>query len=85
MSSKSFAEVLEKIRTLEFKEEFDMIVAIANGGSISAGLLNPPLYFGISFLGIALRVGGFVESALEYRYTVAEAEFTGCQSKAVVR
>lgn len=55
MSSKSFAEVLEKIRTLEFKEEFDMIVAIANGGIISAALLNQRLNIDIQLLKLNLR------------------------------
>ena len=55
MSSKSFAEVLEKIRTLEFKEEFDMIVAIANGGIIPAALLNQRLNIDIQLLKLNLR------------------------------
>lgn len=55
MNSKSFAEVLEKIRTLEFKEEFDMIVAIANGGIIPAALLNQRLNIDIQLLKLNLR------------------------------
>lgn len=43
MNSKSFAEVLERFRTIEFKESFDLIVAIANGGIIPAALLNQRL------------------------------------------
>lgn len=55
MNSKTFAEVLEKIRTLEFKEEFDMIVAIANGGVIPAALLNQRLNIDIQLLKLNLR------------------------------
>lgn len=55
MNSKSFAEVLEKIRTLEFKEKFDMIVAIANGGIIPAALLNQRLNIDIQLLKLNLR------------------------------
>lgn len=55
MNSKSFAEVLEKIRTLEFKEKFDMIVAIANGGIIPAVLLNQRLNIDIQLLKLNLR------------------------------
>lgn len=58
MNSKSFAEVLEKIRTLEFKEEFDMIVAIANGGVIPAALLNQRLNIDIQLLKLNLRDAG---------------------------
>ena len=55
MNSKSFAEVLEKIRTLEFKEKLDMIVAIANGGIIPAALLNQRLNIDIQLLKLNLR------------------------------
>jgi xanthine phosphoribosyltransferase len=36
---KSFAEVLERFRTIVIDEEFDLIVAIANGGIVPAGIL----------------------------------------------
>lgn len=36
---KSFAEVLERFRTIVIDEPFDLIVAIANGGLVPAGIL----------------------------------------------
>ncbi len=39
MAAKSFAEVLERFRTIAIDEEFDLIVAIANGGIVPAGIL----------------------------------------------
>ena len=36
---KSFAEVIERFRTIPFDEPFDLIVAIANGGIVPAGIL----------------------------------------------
>ena len=35
--AKTMEEVLERFRTIEFHEDFDMIVAIANGGIVPAG------------------------------------------------
>ena len=37
---KSFVEVLERIRTIEIPETFDIVVAIANGGIIPAAIIN---------------------------------------------
>jgi len=39
MAEKSFAEVLERFRTIVIDEEFDLIVAVANGGIVPAGIL----------------------------------------------
>ncbi len=36
---KSFAEVLERFRTIVIDEPFDLIVAIANGGLVPAGIV----------------------------------------------
>lgn len=36
---KSFEEVLERFRTIRIDEEFDLIVAVANGGIVPAGIL----------------------------------------------
>jgi hypoxanthine phosphoribosyltransferase len=36
---KSFAEVIERFRGMRFEESFDLIVAIANGGIVPAGIL----------------------------------------------
>ncbi len=52
---KSFEEVLEKFKTIEFKDEFDLIVAIANGGIIPAAILNQRLNLNIELLKINWR------------------------------
>lgn len=53
--NKTFAEVLERFRTISFIENFDMIVAIANGGIIPAAILNQRLNVDIQLLKINLR------------------------------
>lgn len=40
---KTMEEVLERFRTIEFHDDFDMIVAIANGGIVPAGIINQRL------------------------------------------
>ncbi len=55
MNAKSFTEVLEKFRTIEFAEKFDLIVAIANGGVIPAALLNQRLNVELQLLKLNLR------------------------------
>ena len=55
MAGKSFEEVMERFRTIAFDEQFDMIVAIANGGIIPAAILNQRLDVGVQLLKINLR------------------------------
>lgn len=55
MKSKSFKEVMQRFREVEFHENFDMIVAIANGGIIPAVIINQRLNIEIQFLKISLR------------------------------
>ncbi len=55
MNDKSFEVVAERIRTVKFREEFDMIVAIANGGIIPAALLNQRLNVEFQLLKLHLR------------------------------
>ncbi|MDR1738403.1 MAG: phosphoribosyltransferase [Candidatus Symbiothrix sp.] len=52
---KSFDEVLQGFREIEFAEKFDMIVAIANGGIIPAAILNQRLDTDVFLLKINLR------------------------------
>lgn len=52
---KTYAEVLERFRNIQFSESFDTIVAIANGGIIPAAILNQRLDIGIQLLKINLR------------------------------
>lgn len=52
---KSFDEVLQRFRDIEFNETFDFIVAIANGGIIPAAIINQRLNTGVELLKINLR------------------------------
>jgi hypoxanthine phosphoribosyltransferase len=53
--SKSWEEVAGRIRSMDFKESFDLIVAIANGGIIPAALLNQRLQLPIELLKLSYR------------------------------
>jgi len=55
MYDKTFEEVLERFRTISFAENFDMIVAVANGGIIPAAILNQRFNIEIQLLKINLR------------------------------
>jgi xanthine phosphoribosyltransferase len=55
MQEKTFDKVLEKFRNITLVENFDMIVAIANGGIIPAAILNQRLNLEIQLLRINLR------------------------------
>lgn len=55
MYDKTFEEVLERFRSISFAENFDMIVAIANGGIIPAAILNQRFNIEIQLLKINLR------------------------------
>ena len=58
MMFKSFEEIAEKFRNIRFKEEFDLIVAIANGGVIPAAILNQRLGLDLQLLKINFRDTG---------------------------
>lgn len=53
--SKTFEEVIQKFREIEFHETFDLIVAIANGGIVPAAILNQRLDAEVQLLKINLR------------------------------
>lgn len=53
--NKSMDEVMDKFRTITFNEQFDIIVAIANGGIIPATIINQRLQKEIHLLKINLR------------------------------
>ena len=55
MYTKTFEEVLDRFRNIQFEEKFDLIVAIANGGIIPAAILNQRLDVGVELLKINLR------------------------------
>lgn len=54
-NNKTFEEVLQKFREIEFRETFDIIVAIANGGIVPAAIINQKLDVEIKLLKINLR------------------------------
>lgn len=53
--TKSFEEVLQRFREIEFDENYDLIVAIANGGIIPAAIINQRLNLELHLLKINLR------------------------------
>lgn len=53
--TKTFEEVMDRFHTIAFDDEFDMIVAIANGGIVPAGIINQRLQKEIHLLKINLR------------------------------
>ena len=55
LPTKSFEELLQKFREMKFEENFDMIVAIANGGVIPAAIINQRLNVEFNLLKINLR------------------------------
>ena len=55
MQGKTFEEVMERFRSIIFNEQFDLIVAIANGGIIPAAIINQRLNIEIQLLKINLR------------------------------
>lgn len=52
---KTFEMVMQRFREITFQEQFDMIVAIANGGIIPAAILNQRLNLRMELLRINLR------------------------------
>jgi xanthine phosphoribosyltransferase len=55
LSTKSFEEVLQRFRDIDFEENFDLIVAIANGGVIPAAIINQRLNIELNLIKINLR------------------------------
>lgn len=53
--AKTFEEVIERFRSITFDDEFDLIVAIANGGIVPAGIINQRLQKEVHLLKINLR------------------------------
>ena len=48
-------EVMDRFRSITFEDEFDIIVAIANGGIVPAGIINQRLQKEVHLLKINLR------------------------------
>ena len=55
MNSKTIDEILNKIKTFEFKEDFDLIVAIARGGLVPAVLLQQKLLIDLEIIWLNFR------------------------------
>lgn len=55
--ARTFNEVMDRFRSITFEDEFDIIVAIANGGIVPAGIINQRLQKEVHLLKINLRDG----------------------------
>lgn len=55
MITKPWDEVMQRIDAIRFTEDFDMIVAIANGGIIPAALINQRLLIPLYLLKLSYR------------------------------
>ncbi len=55
MNVRTFDEILHRFRTIEIGETFDMIVAIANGGLVPAGIINQRLQTDVQILKINFK------------------------------
>lgn len=55
MAARSWEDMASRIRSIVFNEQFDMIVAIANGGIIPAALINQRLQLPVELLKLSFR------------------------------
>jgi len=55
MNQHTFSEVMERFVNIEIDEKFDLIVAIANGGIVPAGIINQRLNCEFQTIKINLR------------------------------
>jgi len=55
MNSKTIDEILNKIKAIEFRENFDIIVAIARGGIFPAALLQQKLMIDLEIIWLNFR------------------------------
>ena len=55
MNQRGFSEVMERFNNIEIDEHFDIVVAIANGGIVPAGIINQRLNCDFQTIKINLR------------------------------
>ncbi len=55
MNSRTFPEIMQRFAEIKIDEAFDMIVAIANGGLVPAGILNQRLQLEVKVLRINFK------------------------------
>lgn len=55
MEQKTFSEIIKRFADIQFNENFDLIVAIANGGIVPAGIINQKLNMEVEILHINFR------------------------------
>jgi len=55
MEQKTFSEIIKRFADIQFNENFDLIVAIANGGIVPAGIINQKLNTEVKILHINFR------------------------------
>lgn len=55
MNSRTFTEIMQRFAEIDIDEPFDLIVAIANGGLVPAGILNQRLQLEVKVLRINFK------------------------------
>ena len=55
MNSRTFTEIMQRFAEIDIDETFDLIVAIANGGLVPAGILNQRLQLEVKVLRINFK------------------------------
>lgn len=55
MNIRSFEEIMQRFAEINLDEEFDMIIAIANGGLVPAGIVNQRLKLEVKVLHINFK------------------------------
>jgi len=55
MEQKTFSEIIKRFADIQLNENFDLIVAIANGGIVPAGIINQKLNMEVEILHINFR------------------------------
>ncbi len=55
MNTRSFEEIMQRFAELKIDEAFDMIIAIANGGLVPAGIINQRLQLEVKVLRINFK------------------------------
>ena len=55
MNSRTFEEIMQRFAEIQIDEAFDMIVAIANGGLVPAGILNQRMQLEVKVLRINFK------------------------------
>ncbi len=82
MNSKAFEEVMNRFRSLTFNENFEMIVAVANGGIIPAAIINQRLNVEFKLIKINYRDSN-QQPIYDMPKLVADIDFD-CRNKTIL-